>query len=74
MAYLKLKNFELGYTFPRKWFRKVGITKLRAYLFGQNLFSIDNLNDLDIDPEITSEAGLMYPTNRMYGAGIKLTF
>ncbi|HJF90393.1 MAG TPA: TonB-dependent receptor [Alistipes onderdonkii] len=74
VAYLKLKNFELGYTFPRKWFRKVGITKLRAYLFGQNLFSIDNLNDLDIDPEITSEAGLNYPTNRMYGAGIKLTF
>lgn len=52
----------------------MGITKLRAYLFGQNLFSIDNLNDLDIDPEITSEAGLNYPTNRMYGAGIKLTF
>ncbi len=74
VAWLKLKNMELGYNFPRKWFPANSVSGLRLYLFGQNLFSIDNLADWDIDPEITSNAGLNYPTNRIIGAGIKLTF
>jgi len=74
VSYIKLKNFELGYTLPTKWVSKVGMSSFRLYFFGQNLFSIDNLRDLQIDPEITSEAGLNYPTNRMYGVGIKANF
>lgn len=31
-AYLRLKNVQLGYTFPQKWMRKFGINRLRAYV------------------------------------------
>ncbi len=74
VTYLKLRNFELGYTFPEKWMSRAKIKTLRLYFFGQNLFSIDNMGLFDIDPEIANSTGIVYPTNRVMGAGIKLSF
>jgi len=51
-----------------------GIQKLRIYTMMQNLFSIDNLGDMKIDPEITSDSGVQYPTNRVINVGVNLTF
>ena len=48
--------------------------KFRIYLFGQNLFSIDNLGLFETDPEIANASGIVYPTTRLYGAGLKVTF
>lgn len=74
ISYIKLRNLELGYTFPLKWTDKVRIRKLRIYTFGQNLFSIDNMGLYEIDPEIANSASLVYPTVRIIGGGINLTF
>lgn len=74
IAYVKLRNFELGYSLPQRWMSKAGIKKLRIYLFGQNLFSIDNMGLYDIDPEIANATGIVYPTTRIMGAGINLSF
>ncbi len=70
--YLKLKNLELGYNIPGSIAKKAGLSKARIYVMGQNLFSIDNLNG--IDPEITTDSGLQYPTNRVISIGAKITF
>jgi TonB-linked SusC/RagA family outer membrane protein len=72
--YLKLRNFEIGYTLPKKWTKKAGIEKVRFYSLMQNLFSIDNLGDVDIDPEITAGTGINYPTLRIINFGVNLTF
>ena len=72
--YLKLKNLEIGYTLPAKWTKKAGIEKVRFYSLMQNLFSIDNLGDIEIDPEITDRTGVHYPTLRMINFGVNLTF
>ena len=74
IIYIKLRNFELGYTLPQRWMSKAGINKLRLYLFGQNLFSIDNMGAYDIDPEIANSTGIVYPTTRVIGTGINLSF
>lgn len=74
ITYIKLRNFELGYTLPQRWMSKAGINKLRLYLFGQNLFSIDNMGVYDIDPEIANSTGIVYPTTRVIGTGINLSF
>lgn len=74
ITYIKLRNFELGYTLPQRWMSKAGINKLRLYLFGQNLFSIDNMGAYDIDPEIANSTGIVYPTTRVIGTGINLSF
>lgn len=72
--YLRLKNLEIGYTFPEKWMSKVHIEKLRIYLNGSNLFSIDNLRDKGLDPEQGASSGLNYPIHRVYTIGINLVF
>ena len=37
MSYLRLKNVELGYTFPVVWMNKIGMTGARVFVSGQNL-------------------------------------
>jgi TonB-linked SusC/RagA family outer membrane protein len=72
--YCKLRNLQIGYTLPKKWTTKVGIEKLRVYTLMQNLFSIDNLGDVNIDPEIVGNSGVHYPTTRVISIGANLTF
>ncbi|MDR1780786.1 MAG: TonB-dependent receptor [Tannerella sp.] len=54
--YLRLKNITLGYTFNTKnWSKKVGISSLRLYAMGTNLFCLTGYSG--IDPEITMLEG-----------------
>ena len=73
VRYLKLRNLEFGYTFPDKWMKKMHVKKLRIYTLMQNLFSIDNVHDRGIDPEIYSASAINYPTNRVINFGLTLT-
>ena len=68
--FLRLKNVELGYDMPKTILTKLGVTGLRLYLSGINLITIDKLPSLD--PEVT--ATNIYPPNKVYNVGIKLTF
>lgn len=72
--YIKLRNLDFGYTFPQKWVTKIGLNKIRVNTFMQNLFSIDNLGEVDMDPELSGGSGVQYPTNRIVNFGISLTF
>lgn len=31
-SYIRLKNFQLGYTFPAKWMKSMGLTKCRVFV------------------------------------------
>ncbi len=74
VRYIRLRNLELGYNFPSALINKLGISALRIYANGSNLFSIDNLKDYEIDPEIGSGNGLVYPQQRVYNFGFNLSF
>lgn len=74
VTYLKLRNLQIGYTLPSKLTERWGIKNLRVYSMMQNLFSIDNLGEMKIDPELTSESGIQYPTNRVVNVGLNITF
>ncbi|SER81978.1 SusC/RagA family TonB-linked outer membrane protein [Pedobacter rhizosphaerae] len=54
MAYLRLKNLTVGYTFPSTLVKKAGISSLRVYTALENFFTWDHLGDLPIDPESVS--------------------
>ena len=71
--YIRLKNLDIGYTFPKNICGKIGLSNLRIYLSGTNLFSFDNLRDVQVDPEISMNSGLVYPTVKLYTFGINLT-
>ncbi|RAV99246.1 TonB-dependent receptor [Pseudochryseolinea flava] len=72
--YIRLRTMELGYTVPTSLSERVRISKARVYVSTYNLFSIDNVKDYGIDPEIWDENGLQYPQNKIINVGFNLTF
>lgn len=67
--YLRLKNLELGYTFPGV--KHAGISNLRLFANATNLFTLDKIKVQD--PEAT-DTGKQYPQRRIVNFGVSLTF
>jgi TonB-linked SusC/RagA family outer membrane protein len=70
--YLRIKNIELGYTFPKQWIHKTGLNNLRLYVSGNNVLTFDNLPYGD--PEAASGTGFGYPSVKIWNVGINVTF
>jgi len=71
--YVRLKSAQLGYTFPKNWFDWLGVSSLRVFAEGQNLFTIDGLPE-GIDPESPGVNNGYYPQQRLVMGGVTLTF
>lgn len=71
-SYLRLKNFELGYSFDKEMLNKLKIRNLRVYVSGQNVLTFDKIKY--IDPEAESGRGNYYPQPRIWTAGINIGF
>lgn len=75
VSYFRLKNVELGFDVPKNLLKKyVGISRVRVYVNGTNLFSFDNTKQFGIDPEISSGSGLIYPQQKLVNFGFNVTF
>lgn len=83
-AYVRLKNLQIGYTIPKNITQKVGISNLRVFFSGENLFTITGLPD-GFDPETIgsgyggsassmSGSGKAYPLSRTFSAGFSVNF
>jgi TonB-linked SusC/RagA family outer membrane protein len=70
--YLKLRNFEFGYTIPKELLSKFKISSLRFYVSGSNVFTWTNKPGMD--PEGDTNSGLEYPTTRIINTGVTLKF
>ena len=73
-SYIRLKNFQLGYTLPTEWVKKIGITKCRFFISGENLWTGTSLSSL-FDPETISggNGGNTYPLSSTWSFGLSLT-
>jgi TonB-linked SusC/RagA family outer membrane protein len=71
--YLRFKNIQFGYTLPSKWLSSLGISRVKIYYSGENLFKIDNL-PVNIDPEAPSGRGSQYPLVSTNSIGLNVTF
>jgi TonB-linked SusC/RagA family outer membrane protein len=71
VRYLKLRNLEFGYNFPKSIVEKATLSGLRLYLSGQNLAGLSNL--IGVDPEIQETNGLAYPTTRIVNIGLTVS-
>ena len=76
-SYLRLQNLSLGYTFPDRWTRKAGISKLRLYIQGTNLFTWTKYTGYN--PEVNNHASdalrpgedyCSYPLSRTFSVGV----
>ncbi len=73
-SFLRLKNMTIGYTVPQQILGKVGISKLRFYMTGQNLLTFTKYSGFD--PEVGSYGldMLKYPQSRTIMFGASLSF
>lgn len=71
-SYLRLKNMEIGYTLSADLLKKIGIQKLRVFMNGYNLFTLDHLGF--IDPESKVSNNNKYPNTRIYNFGVNVNF
>jgi len=74
VRYLRVRNLELGYSFPKKLINKIHAEKVRIYVNGSNLISFDNVGKFEIDPEIEARAAVVYPQQRTILVGFNVTF
>ena len=70
-SYCRLKSVTLGYTIPKAILDKVGVSRLRVYITGENLFTFTPLIKA-FDPETLDN--LTYPINKKLAVGLNLTF
>lgn len=70
--YFRIKNLELGYTFPKSLSSSIGLQKLRIYFNGFNLLTIDNMPFKYFDPEVPNS--LQHPIFANYNVGLNVTF
>ncbi|HEY0740725.1 MAG TPA: SusC/RagA family TonB-linked outer membrane protein, partial [Chryseosolibacter sp.] len=83
-SYFRMKNIQLGYTFPASMVSRIGFTTVRVYVQGQNLFTLTKYSGMD--PEINLRNytagndrqigvdGGAYPTAKQYLVGLNLAF
>jgi len=71
-SYLRLKNIQLGYTFPDRWMKKVRIDKFRVYLSGDNLLTFSKYF-YAYDPETPVSKGGYYPQVKTLVLGFNIT-
>ncbi len=74
VKYLRMRTLELGYTVPQTIMDKLGMQRARVYVNTYNLFSIDNVSSLGVEPEGMDENGLQYPQNKFVNIGVNLSF
>jgi TonB-linked SusC/RagA family outer membrane protein len=75
-AFIRLKNVEIGYNFPKELMSKAKIRGVRIYISGNNLFSIDKFGP-SYDPESVSGSSTLmesYPIQRQLNVGANVTF
>ena len=72
MSFLRLKNAEIGYTFPKKWTQKIKMSALRIYVQGVNLATFSKFKLWD--PELESSYGNVYPLTRNVSFGLNINF
>lgn len=79
-SYLRLRNVQLGYSFPRSVLSKIGISQLRVYCSADNLFTITDYSGWN--PEIANYGGALgagvdgatYPIPTIITGGVNITF
>jgi TonB-linked SusC/RagA family outer membrane protein len=73
VKYVRARTLQLGYSIPASVISRVKIQRARIYINAYNLFSIDNLKQYQVDPEVSDDNGLQFPQSRVINFGINLS-
>ena len=71
--YVRLKSLVVGYSLPQKWVSKAGLSKLRVYFSGDDLWEWTKVKD-GYDPEYGENSNNTFPFSRLLTFGVDVTF
>lgn len=79
LAYLRIKNLNVGYSLPTTLLSKVDIERVRIYFSGENLHTFTKLKSKYIDPEQAATGGAngdakAYGWSKTFSLGLDITF
>ena len=69
-SYLRLKEFQLGYTLPKSLIQHIGLENVRVFVSGFNLFTFTGMDLLD--PEAAGGPGRYYPQQKVISLGFNV--
>lgn len=78
-SYVRLKNLQFGYSLPQNLVNRIGATKCRVYISGQNLITLTGYKGYDpeiINWDVFGQGNDLggYPPVRSYNVGLQLSF
>lgn len=80
-SYIRLRNIQLGYTFPTALVERIKLSSAKIYISGQNLLTITDYSGYDPEVSRFGQDNLSqgidygsYPTAKMYLVGINIGF
>ncbi len=78
-SYIRLKNLQVGYTLPATLTQKWGVSKLRLFVSGENLWTGTSMTKI-YDPETISyddndavNSQMAYPLSKTFSFGLSIT-
>ncbi|MDR1455068.1 MAG: SusC/RagA family TonB-linked outer membrane protein, partial [Tannerella sp.] len=76
-SYFSVKNITLGYSLPVTWAKRAGLSNLRVYLSGDNLYMRSEYKG--VDPRMSLTGGndvsaFTYPYLRVFNLGVNVEF
>ncbi|MCZ4224935.1 SusC/RagA family TonB-linked outer membrane protein [Pedobacter rhodius] len=89
VAYVRLKNLQVGYNLPSKWINRIGMRSAKVFFSGENLFTyspmykivkhtidVENAvpSDQDLNAGSTNGDGYNYPLMKSYSLGVNIGF
>jgi hypothetical protein len=72
-SYLRLKNIQLGYTLPTSLLKRTGISGVRVYANGNNVFTVSKM-PIGMDPESPESIQNSVPLLATYTFGVEIKF
>ncbi len=73
-SYLRLKNIQLGYSFPKKLLAKTGISQLKVFVNAQNYLTFTDFKFSDPERNLTRGDLIEYPNAKSITAGVNVSF
>ena len=88
VAYMRMKNIQVGYNLPSGLISRIGARSLRIYFSGENLFTLSPMykivkNTIDVENAVAADQdlnsgnagdGYNYPLLKSFSFGVNLTF
>lgn len=72
-SYVRLKNIQLGYNLPGHWVKKAGMSGVRFFANGNNVFTSSKM-PVGIDPESPESTNNYVPLIATYTFGVEIRF